>query len=82
MPVTEVVAAAVAIRPSRRAVLLAIDGRGSAGKTTVAHRICEAAEDAAVIHTDDIAWPSAIGHRAGASTAAPAVSRYLTVSSC
>ncbi|MFI6481825.1 uridine kinase [Nonomuraea sp. NPDC050663] len=36
--------------------VIAIDGRGGAGKTTLAERLRAAAGDSAVVHTDDIAW--------------------------
>ncbi|WP_405955963.1 uridine kinase [Streptomyces phaeochromogenes] len=36
--------------------VIAIDGRGGAGKTTLADRLREAVPDSAVVHTDDIAW--------------------------
>ena len=36
--------------------VVAIDGRSSGGKTTVAARIAAAVDGAAVVHTDDIAW--------------------------
>jgi hypothetical protein len=39
-----------------RPVILAVDGRSNAGKTTLAARICEAVPGSAVVHTDDIAW--------------------------
>ncbi len=39
-----------------RSVVLAIDGRSNAGKTTLAARICRAVPRSAVVHTDDIAW--------------------------
>jgi hypothetical protein len=42
-------------RPSRPAVL-AVDGRSSSGKTTLAARIGQAVPGSVVIHTDDIAW--------------------------
>lgn len=37
-------------------VVLAIDGRSSSGKTTLAGRLGKAVTGAAVVHTDDIAW--------------------------
>jgi hypothetical protein len=40
----------------RRPVVLAVDGRSNAGKTTLAARICRALPGSAVVHTDDIAW--------------------------
>ena len=42
--------------PPRRPVVLAVDGRSNAGKTTLAARICRAVPGSAVVHTDDIAW--------------------------
>lgn len=41
---------------SGRPVILAVDGRSNAGKTTLAARICEAVRGSAVVHTDDVAW--------------------------
>jgi ribosomal protein S18 acetylase RimI-like enzyme len=39
-----------------RPVVLAVDGRSSSGKTTLAGRLREAVAGSAVVHTDDIAW--------------------------
>ena len=39
-----------------RGVVLAVDGRSSSGKTTLAARLQDAAAGSAVVHTDDIAW--------------------------
>jgi hypothetical protein len=39
---------------ARRPVVLAIDGRSSGGKTTLAGRLQAAVEGSAVVHTDDI----------------------------
>ncbi|GAA2207310.1 AAA family ATPase [Nonomuraea monospora] len=36
--------------------VIAIDGRGGAGKTTLAGRLCEVVAGSAVVHTDDVAW--------------------------
>ncbi|MEW9552520.1 uridine kinase [Nonomuraea sp. NPDC050783] len=36
--------------------VIAIDGRGGAGKTTLAGRLREAVAGSAVVHTDDVAW--------------------------
>jgi uridine kinase len=36
--------------------VIAIDGRGGAGKTTLARRLCGAVPGSAVVHTDDVAW--------------------------
>jgi hypothetical protein len=41
---------------SGRPRVIAIDGRGGAGKTTLAERLCEVVPDAAIVHTDDVAW--------------------------
>jgi len=40
----------------RRPVVLAIDGRSSSGKTTLAGRLEDVVEGSAVVHTDDVAW--------------------------
>jgi len=37
-------------------MVLAVDGRSSSGKTTLAARIADAVAGSAVVHTDDIAW--------------------------
>ena len=39
-----------------RGVVLAVDGRSSSGKTTLAARMQAAVPRAVVVHTDDIAW--------------------------
>jgi hypothetical protein len=39
-----------------RGVVLAVDGRSSSGKTTLAARMLGTVAGAAVVHTDDIAW--------------------------
>jgi hypothetical protein len=36
--------------------VIAIDGRGGSGKTTLAARLCGVAPGSAVVHTDDVAW--------------------------
>jgi hypothetical protein len=41
---------------SGRPVILAVDGRSNAGKTTLAARIHAAVPGSAVVHTDDVAW--------------------------
>jgi hypothetical protein len=41
---------------SGRPVVLAVDGRSNAGKTTLAGRIAAAGPGSAVVHTDHIAW--------------------------
>src|SRR5450755_1700168 len=39
-----------------RPQVIAIDGRGGAGKTTLAERLCEVVPNSATVHTDDVAW--------------------------
>src|SRR5262245_30375777 len=41
---------------SRRAVIVAIDGRSNSAKTSLAARLAQAVPRSVVIHTDDIAW--------------------------
>jgi len=36
--------------------VVGIDGRGGAGKTTLAERLCRMVPGSAVVHTDDVAW--------------------------
>lgn len=54
----DVVAAllAAAGSPADRPAIIAVDGRGGAGKTTVSAVLARHAEPAAVVHTDDVAW--------------------------
>jgi len=40
--------------------IVAVDGRGSGGKTSFAARLAAAVPGAAVVHTDDIAWRQAV----------------------
>lgn len=40
----------------RRPVLLAVDGRGAGGKTTLTERLADAVAGSAVVHVDDISW--------------------------
>jgi hypothetical protein len=40
----------------RRPPVLAVDGRSSGGKTTLAGRLAAAVSGAVVVHTDDVAW--------------------------
>lgn len=42
--------------PLRRPRIVAIDGRGAGGKTTLSERLRAAVPGTAVVHTDDIAW--------------------------
>ncbi|WP_229916964.1 uridine kinase family protein [Streptomyces fructofermentans] len=39
--------------------VIAIDGRGGAGKTTLAERLRKVVPNSAIVHTDDIAWNQA-----------------------
>ena len=39
--------------------VIAIDGRGGAGKTTLAERLSQVVPNSAIVHTDDIAWNQA-----------------------
>jgi GMP synthase (glutamine-hydrolysing) len=43
-----------------RPVVIAVDGRSSSGKTTLARRLAAAIDDAVVVSTDDIAWYHAV----------------------
>jgi hypothetical protein len=43
-------------RPEGRLPIVALDGRSSSGKTTLAGRISRAVPGCCVVHTDDIAW--------------------------
>ena len=36
--------------------MIAIDGRGGAGKTTLAERLRKVVPNSAIVHTDDVAW--------------------------
>ncbi|MGI5500919.1 uridine kinase family protein [Lentzea sp. CA-135723] len=41
---------------TRRPLVVAVDGRGGAGKSTLAERLRAAVAGSEVVHTDDIAW--------------------------
>jgi hypothetical protein len=42
--------------PGGRPRVVAVDGRGAGGKTTIAERLRAAVPRASVVHTDDVAW--------------------------
>jgi hypothetical protein len=42
--------------PGERPLVVAINGRSSSGKTTLASRVAAATPATAIVHTDDIAW--------------------------
>jgi hypothetical protein len=42
--------------PAGRPAVLAVDGRSSGGKTTLADRLATAMPGSVVVHTDDVAW--------------------------
>ncbi|MFI7542551.1 hypothetical protein [Actinoplanes sp. NPDC049599] len=46
--------------PAGRPPILAVDGRGSSGKSTFAARLAGIWDGATVVHTDDIAWRHAV----------------------
>ncbi|GIF41540.1 uridine kinase family protein [Actinoplanes xinjiangensis] len=58
VPLTDVVTSLRAASPGvgGRPRVIAIDGRGGAGKTTLAARLRDAVPNSAVVHTDDVAW--------------------------
>jgi hypothetical protein len=43
-------------RPRTGPFLLAIDGRSSSGKSTLARRVAQPIPRSAIVHTDDVAW--------------------------
>ena len=47
---------AVGRGPDSRPFILAIDGRGASGKSTLARTIVDATPQSALVHTDDLAW--------------------------
>jgi len=59
-PLTVVAEALVRLGTGRRtgdaSIVLAVDGRSSSGKTTLAARLQDEIAGSAVVHTDDIAW--------------------------
>jgi hypothetical protein len=59
-PLTDAVTALIRLGQDRngghRHVVLAVDGRSSSGKTTLAARLRDAVAGSVIVHTDDIAW--------------------------
>jgi hypothetical protein len=55
-PFAELLDRVAAVRPARRPALVAVNGHSSSGKTTLSRRLGDALPDAAVLHTDDLAW--------------------------
>lgn len=53
---SEVARRLLEVAPAGRPLLVAIDGRGGAGKSTLAERLRAAVPKSAVVHTDDVAW--------------------------
>jgi uridine kinase len=56
---------AAAGTPAGRPAVVAVDGRGSSGKTSLCARIAARVDGAVVVHTDDIAWRHAAFDWAG-----------------
>jgi hypothetical protein len=56
VPFAEMVDRVAAAGPDRRPALVAVNGHSSSGKTTLSRRLGDAVADAAVLHTDDLAW--------------------------
>ncbi len=55
-PFGELVDHVAAASPTGRPAVVAVNGHGSSGKTTLAGRLAATLPDAAVLHTDDLAW--------------------------
>ena len=55
-PFAELVDQVAAAGPAGRPAVVAVNGHGSSGKTTLAARLAATLPDAAVLHTDDLAW--------------------------
>ena len=54
--IDELAAQIVARTGEPRPMIIAVDGHSSSGKTTLSRRLGDAVADAAVLHTDDLAW--------------------------
>lgn len=46
----------VAGTPTGRPIVVAVDGRGASGKSTLAEQLHRAVPASTVVHTDDVAW--------------------------
>ena len=56
VPIAELLDMLLPSRSEGQRVVIAIDGRSSSGKTTLAQRMASVTQRAAVVHTDDLAW--------------------------
>lgn len=56
LPLKEFRDAIEARRPVARPLIVAIDGRSAAGKSTLARNLAALFVDATIVHTDDLAW--------------------------
>lgn len=56
VPIADFTAGLRSAHPGGRPTVVAVDGRSASGKTTLAVRLVEALADAALVHTDDVAW--------------------------
>ncbi len=53
---------AAAGTPAGRPRIIAIDGRGASGKSTLSDALCATTSRATVVHTDDLAWHDWMSH--------------------
>jgi hypothetical protein len=56
VPIADLLDMLLPERSEGQRVVIAIDGRSSSGKTTLAQRMASVTQHAAVVHTDDLAW--------------------------
>ncbi|MBO0706901.1 MAG: hypothetical protein J2P44_00960 [Candidatus Dormibacteraeota bacterium] len=61
-PLVEVFEQVLGIQRLPRLAVVAIDGRSSAGKTSLAARASAVLPNSSVVHTDDVAWHSSAFH--------------------
>jgi uridine kinase len=54
--VAEVVRRLRGVAPTGRPLVIAVDGRGGAGKSTLVERLRAVVPSSGVVHTDDVAW--------------------------